>query len=135
MACGSMAEADALALLAIARRDLQAAQGMTDTTTFHEAVWGFQVQQTIEKALKAWLYLCGVEPPFTHDLVALLKLLQQAGIDIAPHRDLARFTDFAVQIRYDHQPDLQNLDRSSWNGRAEALLTFIEAMLPPPALP
>ena len=43
-----MAEADALALVAIARRDLQAAHGMTDTTTFHEAVWGFQVQQTIE---------------------------------------------------------------------------------------
>ena len=130
-----MLEADALALLAIARRDLQAAQGMTDTTTFHEAVWGFQVQQTIEKALKAWLYLSGVEPPFTHDLVALLKLLEEAGIDIAPYRDLARFTDFAVQVRYDDQPDLQNLDRSSWNGRAEALVMSIEAMLPPPALP
>ena len=79
-----MAEADALTLVAIARRDLQAAHGMTDTNTFHEAVWGFQVQQTIEKALKAWLYLSGVEPPFTHDLVALLKLLNQSGIDIAP---------------------------------------------------
>ena len=109
-----MLEADALALLAIARRDLQAAQGMTDTTTFHEAVWGFQVQQTIEKALKAWLYLSGMEPPFTHDLVALLKLLEQAGSDIAPYRDL---------------------ERSSWNGRAEALVMSIEAMLPPPALP
>ena len=130
-----MFEADALALLAIARRDLQAAQGMTDPTTFHEAVWGFQVQQTIEKALKAWLYLSGVEPPFTHDLVALLKLLDEAGSDIAPYRDLARFTDFAVQIRYDDQPDLQNLDRSSWNTRAAALVTFIEALLPPPALP
>lgn len=131
----SMAEADALALLAIARRDLLAAQGMTDPTTFHEAVWGFQVQQTIEKALKAWLYLSGVEPPFTHDLVALLKLLDEAGSDIAPYRDLALFTDFAVQIRYDDQPDLQNLDRSSWNTRAAALVTFIEALLPPPALP
>ena len=130
-----MLEADALALLAIARRDLQAAQGMTDTTTFHEAVWGFQVQQTIEKALKAWLYLSGIEPPFTHDLVALLKLLEQAGCDITPYRDLARFTDFAVQIRYDDQPDLQNLDRSDWNGRAEALVSVIEAMLPPPAVP
>ena len=74
---GSMAEADALALLAIARRDLQAAQGIA-------AVWGFQVQQTIEKSLKAWLYLCGLEQPFTHDLVALLKLLQQANIDTTP---------------------------------------------------
>jgi HEPN domain-containing protein len=131
----SMAEADALALVAIARRDLQAAHGMTDTTMFHEAVWGFQVQQTIEKALKAWLYLYGVEPPFTHDLVALLKLLNQSGIDIAPYRDLARFTDFAVLIRYDDQPELQNLERSIWNDRAEALVTSIEALLPPPALP
>jgi HEPN domain-containing protein len=130
-----MAETDALALAAIARRDLLAAQGMTEPTTFHEAVWGFQVQQTIEKALKAWLYLLGVEPPFTHDLVALLKLLEQAGIEIAPYRDLARFTDFAVQIRYDDQPELQNLDRSTWNGKAEALVMAIEAMLPPPALP
>ena len=131
----SMAEADALALLAIARRDLQAAHGMTNTTTFHEAVRGFQVQQTIEKALKAWLYLSGVEPPFTHDLVALLKLLNQSGIDIAPYRDLARFTDFAVQIRYDDQPELQNLDRPIWNNRVEALLASIEAQLPPPATP
>lgn len=128
-----MAEADALALVAIARRDLQAAHGMTDSTTFHEAVWGFQLQQTIEKALKAWLYLSGAEPPFTHDLVALLKLLNQAGIDIAPYRDLARFTDFAVQIRYDDQPELQNLDLSFWNDRADALVTSIEASLTPPA--
>ena len=130
-----MAEADALSLLAIARRDLQAAQGMTDAVTFHEAVWGFQVQQTIEKALKAWLYLWGDQPPFTHDLVALLKLLQQAHIDIAPHRDLARFTDFAVQIRYDDQPDLQNLDRPYWNSRAQTLVLTIEALLPPPSPP
>jgi HEPN domain-containing protein len=135
MGGGSMAEADALALAAIARRDLQAACGMTDATVFHEAVWGFQLQQTIEKALKAWLYLTGIQPPFTHDLVALLKLLEEVGIDITPYRELARFTDFAVQVRYDDQPDLQNLDRSSWNDRAEALVSVIEAMLPPPALP
>ena len=88
----SMAEADALALVAIARRDLQAAHGMTDTTTFHEAVWGF-------------------------------------------YRDLARFTDFAVQIRYEDQPELQNLDRSIWNDRVDALVTSVEALLTPPAEP
>lgn len=88
MGGASMAEADALALVAIARRDLKAARGMTDPTSFHEAVWGFQVQQTIEKALKAWLYLTGVQPPFTHDLVALLKLLDQAGLDQFTRADL-----------------------------------------------
>jgi HEPN domain-containing protein len=128
-----MADADALALASIARRDLLAARGMTDATVFHEAVWGFQVQQTIEKALKAWLYLSGMEPPFTHDLVALLKMLEEAGIDIAPYRDLARFTDFAVQVRYDDQPDLQNLERSFWNDRVDALVASVEALLTPPA--
>lgn len=126
-----MAEADALAMLAIARRDLQAAQGMTNSTTFHEAVWGFQIQQAVEKALKAWLYLLDQSPPFTHDLVALLKLLQRSEIDISPIRELARFTDFAVQIRYDEQPDLQGLDRAFWNAKAEALVLAVEALLPP----
>jgi hypothetical protein len=43
------------------------------------------------------------------DALALLKLLPQASIDIEPQRELTHFTDFAVQIRYDHQPYLQNL--------------------------
>jgi hypothetical protein len=50
-------------------------------------------------------------------------------------RELARFTDFAVQIRYDDQPELQNLDRAVWNNRVEVLLTSIEAQLPPSAEP
>ena len=129
-----MAEADALVMLAIARRDLQAAKGMTDAAVFHEAVWGFQVQQVAEKALKAWLYLLDQDPPFTHDLVALYKLLERIQIEITPHRELARFTDFAVQIRYDEQPDLQNLDRFFWNGKAEALVLTVQSQLGPQAL-
>lgn len=125
-----MAEADALAVLAIARRDLLAAKGMGDTSVFHEAVWGFQVQQAIEKALKSWLYLLEQDPPFTHDLVALFKLLERAGVDISAYRDLARFTDFAVQIRYDEQPDLQGLDRLVWNRKAETFVLAVEACLP-----
>ena len=66
------------------------------------------------------------------DALALLKLLPQAGIDIDPQRDLARFTDFAVQIRYDHQPDPQNLECSRWNNRTEAMATTIETLIPPP---
>ena len=126
-----MAEADGLAMLVIARRDLLAAQAMLDSTVFHEAVWGFQLQQTLEKALKAWLYLLDQDPPFTHDLVALLKLLERAGVDISGYRELARFTDFAVQIRYDEQPDLQDLDRLLWNEKAENLILVVEALLPP----
>lgn len=105
-----MAKADALAILAIARRDLQAAMGMTDAAVFHEAVWGFQVQQVAEKALKAWLYLLDQDPPFTHDLVSLFKLLERRQIDITPFRELVRF---------------------AWNGKAEALVLAVQAQLRP----
>jgi len=42
-------------MLTIARRDLKAAQALQDAS-ISEASWGFQVQQAVEKALKAWLY-------------------------------------------------------------------------------
>ncbi|NDD70357.1 MAG: hypothetical protein EBZ29_13655 [Synechococcaceae bacterium WB9_4xC_028] len=82
----------------------------------------------------AWLDLLDQDPPFTHDLVALYKLLERIQIEITPHRELARFTDFAVQIRYDEQPDLQHLDRFFWNGKAEALVLTVQAQLGPQAL-
>ena len=124
-----MADADARALLVIAHRDLQAAQGMTDPAAFHEAVWGFQLQQAVEKALKAWLYWLGQSPAFTHDLVALLKLLQRCEVDIDPYRSLGRLTDFAVQWRYDEQPPEQRLDRSAWNADVVGLGQHVETLV------
>ena len=124
-----MAEADARALLVIARRDLQAAQGMTDPGIFHEAVWGFQLQQAAEKAIKAWLYGLGQSPAYTHDLVALLKLLQRCEVTIEPYRSLGRLTDFAVQWRYDEQPPEQRLDRAAWNAQVAGLVQQVESLL------
>ena len=31
-----------------------------------EASWGFQIQQVVEKALKAWLFQLGDDPPLIH---------------------------------------------------------------------
>ena len=102
---------------------------MTDPAAFHEAVWGFQLQQAVEKALKAWLYWLGQSPAFTHDLVALLKLLQRCEVDIDPYRSLGRLTDFAVQWRYDEQPPEQRLDRSAWNADVVGLVQHVETLL------
>ena len=44
-----MAEADALALAAIARRDLLAARGMTDATVFHEGCGAFRCSKPSRK--------------------------------------------------------------------------------------
>ena len=106
-----MAEQDATSLLIIARRDLKAARLLQDAS-IDESSWGFQVQQAVEKSLKAWLYQLGDSPPFTHDLVVLFKRLLRAGVDVDAHRDLAKFTDFAVQFRYDIDPEPMGLDRA-----------------------
>jgi len=123
-----MAELDAPSLLVIARRDLKAARMLQDIS-IDESSWGFQVQQVVEKALKSWLYQLGDSPPFTHDLVLLFKRLLRAGVDVGAHRDLARFTDFAVQFRYDVDPEPMGLDRAYWLQRAEQLVDHVASII------
>ena len=123
-----MAEHDAHSFLIIARRDLKAARLLQDPS-IDESSWGFQVQQTVEKALKAWLYQLGDSPPFTHDLVVLFKRLLRAGVDVDAHRDLAKFTDFAVQFRYDVDPQPMGLDRAHWLQRAEQLVNHVASII------
>lgn len=50
-------------LLEAALRDLRALYGMLDRDTFADEIFGFHVQQTAEKALKAWLNLLGSPRP------------------------------------------------------------------------
>jgi len=69
--------------LRIAQRDLRAAHGMVDAAHFYEEHWGFQIQQSTEKALKAWLLLLQPEqPPFSHNLRLLFQMLRDLD---APH--------------------------------------------------
>lgn len=123
-----MAEADARSMLTIARRDPKAAWILQDAS-IADASWGFQVQQVVEKALKAWLFQLCDSPPFTHDLVVLFKRLLRAGADVEAHRDLARFTDFAVQFRYDVEPEPMGLDRAHWLERAEELVDHVGTLI------
>ena len=73
-----MANPEALAMLRIARRHLKAAQALQDHDV-DEASWGFQVQQVVEKALKAWLFHLGDDPPLIHNLTALLERIAPTG--------------------------------------------------------
>ena len=77
-----------------------------------KASWGWAAQQCLEKTLKAWLYITGVKPPTTHDIS-----------DLSP---LRAFTTFAVQYRYDDQPEELSLDRSAWCKRAKALIDQVQ---------
>ena len=69
----------ARAVLEMAHKDFKALKGMMCREVFDEEIFGFHVQQTIEKSLKAWLALLGKEYPLTHDISALLDLLRGSG--------------------------------------------------------
>jgi HEPN domain-containing protein len=94
-----------------------------------EASWGWAVQQAFEKTLKAWLQHLGVKPPHSHDIARLLLLLEQAGVDASELQSLRAFTTFAVQGRYDDEPEELGLDRVAWSQRAETLIEHVQNLL------
>ena len=100
-----------------------------------EPSWGWAAQQCLEKTLKALLQIKGVQPPTTHDIARLLLLLQKAGVDITELKPLRAFSTFAVQCRYDDDPDELGLDRAAWCNRAEALIEHVETQIPVAPVP
>lgn len=123
-----MAASEAERLLRIARRDLRMARRLLDPDV-EEASWGWALQQTFEKTLKAWLQQLGIKPPHSHDIARLLVLLEQTGVDVSQLMTLRGFTTFAVQGRYDDEPEELGLDRVAWCQRAEALIEHVQDLL------
>jgi len=118
-------------LLGMAERDHRALSGMEDPAVFSAEIFGFHVQQAVEKALKAWLCCLGVAFPKTHDLDELGSLLEEANQKIPePLVSLLEFTDFAVAFRYDAFPDLEgDMDRPACINQVGRLLDHIRQIL------
>lgn len=66
-----------------------------------DEVFGFHVQQAAEKALKARLALLGETYPLTHNLEALLDLIEGRRVATEPYRKLVGYTPYAVEFRYE----------------------------------
>lgn len=67
----------------------------------------FDVQQAVEKSLKAFCVYRGIVFPKTHDIGYLLELLEKTKITIpAKIREASLLTDYAVELRYpgDYEP-------------------------------
>jgi HEPN domain-containing protein len=125
-----MALSEAQGLLRIAAADLETAYASTNPSVFREGAWGFGLQQAVEKALKAWLlHLDDEEPPLTHDLRRLLKLLANYHTDPSSWNDLGVLTVYAVQFRYDADPIPLQLDREAFNQRVSELVSHVDAVL------
>jgi hypothetical protein len=118
-------------LLHMAQKDVTAIKAMSSPADFAVEIFGFHVQQAVEKALKAWLCCKGVAFPRMHDLDELASMLGDAGAALpARFAPLLRFTDFAVAFRYDAFSDLgADMDRKGVAESVSGLLAHVDAVL------
>ena len=121
---------EARAMLSMAERDLRALKGMDDATVFDDEIFGFHVQQAIEKSLKAWIIAIGVEFPFIHNLARLLAILEENGCDVESFWDLVEYTAYAVTFRYDAAEMTDDpIDRPDASEQAQRLYDHVEQLL------
>ncbi|MBF0192874.1 MAG: HEPN domain-containing protein, partial [Magnetococcales bacterium] len=106
--------------------DLRACRKMMrDVEDFSDAIFGFHVQQAIEKGFKAWLSALGVAYPKTHELHRLLMLLEEHGAPTEECHWVEEFNPFAVQFRYESSPWDESLDRGYAVSMTEVLLDHV----------
>jgi HEPN domain-containing protein len=92
-------------MLEKAAEDLYVLDLLIADTGAPDAVIGFHAQQAVEKWLKAALTERAIGFARTHDLAALLDLLQDNGIAMPTGADrIPRLTPYAVVFRYGHVP-------------------------------
>jgi HEPN domain-containing protein len=110
-------------MLAKSRIDLAVLEHMTDAAKFPDEVFGFHVQQAIEKALKGWIASLPSQYPKSHDLIVLARILAAEGKDLAKYERIEDFTAFAAQYRYEaYEGKSHPLDR-------EATLTLVKLLV------
>ena len=60
----------------------------------------YHAQQCVEKHLKAYLVLHGVDFPYTHNISVLLELCAEQAFPAREIRDAEELTSFAITTRY-----------------------------------
>lgn len=123
MAEGSVARI----LIDAAEQDLRAAFVLSQATNIGDAVVGFHLQQSVEKALKAVLAHAGIAFRRTHDIAELLDLIADSGLSMPPHADwLDELNPYAVDARYGLVAP-RGLDRAFAGAAAQAVFDWASA--------
>ncbi len=114
-------------LLVLARRDHEAALILAHAENPQKDAAGFHLQQSVEKSLKAWLALRGIDYPRTHDLNVLLGLLEDQDQEVGLYWPLLELNPFAVQFRYELPgEEFPNFEQLA--GLSEQLLAYVESV-------
>ncbi|MCY3932724.1 MAG: HEPN domain-containing protein [Acidobacteria bacterium] len=120
-------------VLRLAAGDARALKVMRDPDEVTEEVFGFHLQQAVEKAFKGWIAVLGGLYELTHDLDELLQQLDDCGAhpgDLDRFRALARFTPYAVGYRYEGVAEwVEPIDRNAAIALVAELLEHVGAAL------
>jgi HEPN domain-containing protein len=116
----------------MANKDHSALSHMLDSASFSDEVFGFHAQQTIEKALKAWIAVRGLVYPKSHDVSALVKILHDDGQDLSNFPDLEDYTVFAVQYRYEAYDGADDINRAEAIEKTRTFLAHVKEILDSP---
>ena len=121
---------EARAMLSMAEKNLRALKGMDDATVFYDEIFGFHVQQTIAKSLKAWITAIGVEFPFIHNIARLLAILEENGCDVDSFWDLVEYTAYAGNFRY-HAAEMTDdpIDRPDASKKTQRLYDHVRKII------
>jgi len=119
-------------LLRKAAQDEALLDSVQEDTSVSAEIFGYHCQQAAEKLLKAWLAQRAVHYPKTHNLQALVELLEAQGqplpTDLA---DLDRLTPYATVYRYEQLPEYTSLDRHAARAIVARLRSFVEQHIKP----
>ena len=120
-------------LVEAATRDAQIVRLGCRHSQVADEIFGFHVQQAVEKLLKAWLAILGELYPLTHDLHSLLDLLRDRNCRVGTFRALAGYQPFAVIHRYEALgPEGPPMERIEAARLVDLLLREVKDLLAPP---
>jgi HEPN domain-containing protein len=122
---------NAIMMLALAKEDLALLEVLREDDRISNRLFGFHAQQAVEKALKAWLALAGVDYPKIHDLQELLAILAGRGEAVSEgFMDLRFLTPFAVLFRYGgaEEPN-PHLERPTLIEAVAAVVKHVERLI------
>ena len=92
--------------LAYGDDDLRLARhGLSLSAACPHRLIAYHAQQCVEKHLKAYLVLHGVDFPYTHNISLLLELCGKQGLATEKLEDAEELTPFAITTRYPGQDE------------------------------
>ena len=95
---------EALRFLRLAEKDLKAFMAMKNHPDIAFEIACFHAQQSVEKSLKAIMFLKKIEFRRTHDLEELAAILNRNDLVLPlPTEQISRLNPFAVIVRYDDE--------------------------------